>query len=271
MTVSRLPGCNCPCHGEPVGYCCPCWTVGAPSQEPREVLTLDAYRGQGDMDVSKVVAAGFEIAILKAGEGTSYFKNNPSAKVWVEKHAPVFAALNIPLQYYHFGRPDGAPRGKTHLQDAQLEAEDFLASIAPLPDPAVISYRSEATAAVFLDLEKDVDNLNESEGLAWTLRWIEVVEKQWPVGFYTGKGWLEDEVTPLGDDSLKKLFWREDNSRRALWVARYGQNTGADMRDKYPPSAKVPDFLGQADIEQFTSRRRTPGIDAPHDASYSIL
>ena len=134
---------------------------------------VDVYRGQGDIDWDQVARAGFHFAIVKATEGVNFIDKK------LTRNAKGASRAGLKIGYYHFGRPD---TGSDHQSDARAEAADFLEAIAPLPDPDVLRFESGGSAAVWLDLEKAVDNLDEKEGLAWIVEWLRVVEKQWPVG-----------------------------------------------------------------------------------------
>lgn len=229
-----------------------------------ERKVLDLYSGQGTVDWNTVASSGqIASAIIKASEGASLTDSH------VERNALRAAAAGIPVSYYHFGRPDlGAPSPPI---DARQEAEHFLRTIADLVRPSNQVFQSGRNAAVWLDLEKPLERWNEREGVDWVSTFLAQVEKQYPVGLYTSRAWLEREVTPLAS-SMSQLLKRTDGSQRAIWVARYGVNDGmVPDRTRHNPDDKVPGEWGSYDLWQYTSQGALPGVPTPCDLSLARL
>lgn len=229
-----------------------------------ERKVLDLYSGQGTVDWNSVVRSGqIAFTIIKATEGATVTDSR------VERNALRAAVAGLPVSYYHFGRPDvGEP---TPPGDARQEAEHFLSTIADLTRPSKQTFQSGRTAAVWLDLEKPLERWNERDGFQWVSTFLALVERQYPVGLYTSRAWLEREVTPLAS-SMGQLLRRPDGSQRALWVARYGANDGqVPDRSKHNPDEKVPTEWGSYDLWQYTSQGDLPGVPTPCDLSLARL
>jgi len=215
---------------------------------------IDVSHWQDDIDWSKVAEDGYKFAIIKLSDGRGFIDPEGTDNTRGAKQA------GLEVSYYHFAQVDDS-RG-----DAVAEAQHLLSVMRGLPRPTTLRFASGRTAAVWLDLEKTADSVDEEEGLQWLLDWISTVEAAgYPVGIYTKKRWLDREATP-GGRGLDQLLTRSDGSQRAFWVARYGQNTG-EMPDpsRYSPNVKVPSAWGAYDIWQFTSRGSVPGIDGRVD------
>lgn len=226
----------------------------------KEKRAIDVYSGQGNIEWSAVAMRGdVTLAIIKATEGATVTDVN------LARNAHKAAAAGLPVSYYHFGRPDlGEP---LPLADARQEAAYFLTTIAGLPMPAELTFASGRTAAVWLDLEKPIARWAEIDGLRWVREFLNVVEKQYPVGLYTSRAWLEAEVTP-DPDSMTNLLVRPDGTKRALWIAKYGINDGnVPDRTVYNPDTKVPTEWGTWDIWQYSSKGRVAGVPTPCDVN----
>lgn len=238
-----------------VGLAMVAWTSG--TRGLRGMQTgIDVSHYQGNIDWSGVKGSGYRFALLKVSDGQSF-------KDETRRYNAFEARTNrLEVGYYHYAQLNDIGSG-THIEDARLEALNFLAAISPLPGPLTMVFATGRTAAVWLDLEQTADNLNEQEGLEWILEWCRVVEEQgYPVGIYASEHWLDAEATPHRTNV--QLLNRLDGTQRAFWVARYGQNLGIPM-PQYDPNEKIPPEWRTWDIWQYTSKGQVAGIDGNCD------
>jgi GH25 family lysozyme M1 (1,4-beta-N-acetylmuramidase) len=199
----------------------------------KESFGVDVSKYQGRIHWPSVSAAGYAFAVLKASEGQDY--RDPTF-TYNAREAP---AAGLRTTFYHFGTPHVIAPGKTPVEDAQAEAEDFLSAITHRPPPSKLAFTSasrQRVADVWLDLEKPAPAITPQQGLIWLLSWITTVENEgYLVGLYTKDRWLDEEVY-----DYRRFVSRMDGTIRPFWVARYGSNSGRP-EPQYSPNDKVPD------------------------------
>ncbi len=237
------------------------------SRPSRVEQWIDAYWRTGALNLEP-----FDGCILKVAEGVGYLTEE--RKLWASTALKEAVNGGKRWQFYAFGRPDL----RWGVEDGISEGEAMLEAIDELLEPHVVSYADGSHCAVWLDLEKDSD-APKADVLGFLMAYFETVDRRYPVGLYTSGDWLEDNVG-LADETMASVFTREtDGTWRPLWTARYGLQVtsyppGPDLV-KYPVSVKAPNWYllnrGAPPVQQWTSKRETPGIEAGHDSNLVYL
>jgi hypothetical protein len=241
--------------------------------EPRNLVEqwIDAYWRTGDLPMDRDDCP-FAGGIFKIAEGVGYLDGN-SRLDWALRQVAACQAGGRKWQYYMFSRPDLRPE----LDGARLEAEAMAEALELVPDPHLVRYADGSIATIWVDLERD-SGVSQASTFDWLITLLELLESAGQYcGLYSGRSWFETN-TSTNDRVMRALFTRQDGSFRPLWCARYGKNTGEYPPDltEYPiASKKSPNWYlvnrGAPVVQQWTSKRITPGIEAGHDSNLVYL
>tara|TARA_Y100000310_G_scaffold299771_1_gene334891 strand:- start:1083 stop:1817 length:735 start_codon:yes stop_codon:yes gene_type:complete len=238
---------------------------------PRVEQWIDAYWRTGDINLENL-----DGAILKCAEGVNYL-SDPERMDWLKTQIDHAKAAGKPWQYYGFGRPDLRPGAS----NGAAEALDMLGTIEDVGPPSLQYYADGSKASVWIDLERDCD-APKAEVRAWLWAWFETVEAgaggQW-AGIYSSGSWLDDNIGS-DDETMARVFTREDGSFRPMWAARYGDSkkTYPPNLVKYPITVKAPNWYllkrspGPV-VAQWTSSREEGGTvnGKGHDSNLVYL
>lgn len=200
---------------------------------PDLVYLLDVNHYQGKIDGSEALAAGNVGCIVKATEGQDW--QQPA----LVEQANAAASAGMLLGFYHY-----ATLGVGGADDAEREADDFLAAIADLPP---------ADLPLWLDLEEIKGEISKADAKAWVTTWLDIVDEAHPggAGLYTSARKVRDII---GDVSGLENY--------AYWLPRYGSNDGTLEGSSLPD---LPAGVDGWQIWQYTSKHDDPGVEKHTD------
>ena len=187
---------------------------------------VDVSHHQGAIDWPRVRAAGIELAILKATEGTTFVDSRYRSNVAGARAAGLIVGA------YHFGRP-----GSSGPADAEAEAAHFLRVTAQQGRPDFY----------VLDIEDDRVPAGRRLG-AWMIAFLHEVErttKRIPWLYSYGPYWREHGSSD--QDWRRYPWWLADYSPPPAQVAPWGRPS----LWQYTSSGNVPGIAGRCDRNLF--------------------
>ncbi|MCD7033109.1 glycoside hydrolase [Metabacillus sp. GX 13764] len=218
------------------------------SRSESNVQGIDISKWQGNIDFTKVKAAGYQFVFIKATEGTAIKDPN------LEKNYSGAKKAGLAIGFYHFSRPGNPP-----LQ----EAEWFLQAIADKP--------SELPHV--LDIEVNA-GLSKNQVSSFAKVWLQQIEKS------TRKKPMVYTSTSFANSYLSK-----ESASYPLWIAHYGRKTPGEngIWDKwqcfqYSQNGKVPGIDGDVDLDEMarafyeaqTKKQEVPQVPEPHQNTEAI-
>lgn len=191
-----------------------------------QVASIDVSHWQGNIDWTRVRAAGIQAAFVKASEAEDFVDDK------YDRNREQANAAGIPVAAYHYARP--GTNGGSVAADARAEAEHFLRTAKV----------RRGDMAPVLDLEEH-GSLSKSQVAEWVKEWGNVVRQHVGVDpiLYTSPGFWSGFVA---DDSAAAGY--------RLWIANWGV-------DK--PS--IPDAWQSAIAWQYTNEGSVDGISGNVD------
>lgn len=200
------------------------------------MVIIDCSSNNGHIDFA-LVKPQVDKVIIRATMGTGT----------ADKNAPYYAQHckdnGIPVSYYHFAYPD-KKMGGTIVSDATSEANYFLQTIKPYPDPVDLIIDCEPKNAA-----GDDTDLTQSEYALWLQTFLDVVEHT------TGKKMV---IYTYADYLNRHLPIGHTFGNFPLWIANYGKNI------KCPP---LPHGWLNYYMWQYSQSGSINGISTPVDLS----
>lgn len=187
---------------------------------------IDVSRHQGEIDWTKVKAAGVQFAIIRAGYGKYAYQEDP------EFSENVKGAYNagIPIGVYWYSYAGD-------VDSAKQEAEVCLTVIKP--------YKDMITLPVFFDQEYEPAILAAGNGIRTEccVAFIKAIEAAgYKAGLYGSQDWLDNKI----DDS-------QIPATATVWVAQYGSKCTYKGRYtiwQYSSTGKVNGISGNVDMNE---------------------
>lgn len=199
------------------------------------IKMIDVSKWQGDVDWSKVKAAGISAAYAKSSEGVTFTDPTFAQNV---KNAK---AAGIPIGAYHFARPEN--------NDATAEAKHFVSLLKQYP--------TDLMPVLDLESPTNSDSLTGNDLATWARTFIDYVQHATgrKVMLYTGNWYVNQYgITGLSDVPL--------------WVANYANisappNCGGWTRWtawQYTENGSVAGVSGKCDISVAESIEALKGV-----------
>lgn len=150
---------------------------------------IDVSRYQGDVNWSRVKAAGKLFAFIKASEG------NNSTDPRFERNVTGAKAADVKIGFYHYAHPE--------RNTAAAEAAHFVGTISGY----------DADFPHVLDVEGAASSIGAAALTDWVDAWLEDVRRQTghPVMIYSGA-------------SFARSYLGKELAEYPLWIAHYGVN-----------------------------------------------